>query len=368
MPNIPVTSPLGYLGVLFVISGLFLVLAGAGAVQLEKLTVKPGIKTLSLGIFVVALGLFFLLPDLNTSLSFFLTPTPTLESIVVPATDTPFGLSANISETTPAIQPAEILITDTPNAISSLGTETIPLDDLAPEIPWLPLDTNSIPSVYTYEFNITIPPFDIKSVRMALAQAVDREFIAKLANDLGYPQTRPATTFTHPNVLGRDLYEQVGLPFNPNYAQISLAAAGYPHGDGFPTITIVFNPSPAHEAIANAIAAMWHDNLGINVEVKSVGNDLNEYIAILRTDTQGLFRSGWTWDVNDPNNNMSLFLSGGQFNPTHFANAEYDQLIQEASTEFRNPAARQLLYIQAERILCEQEVVIIPIFHYTKTQ
>lgn len=256
-------------------------------------------------------------------------------------------------------------VTDTPALVSSFGTETIPLAELAPEIPWLPLDEKFIPSVYTYQFNVTIPPFDSRSVRTALAQAIDREAIVNLAKDLGYLQLLPATTFTHPNVLGRDLYGQVGFRFDPIAARTSLAAVGYPHGEGFPTITLVTSPAADHQAIANAVAVMWRDNLGINVEVQTIGNNFNEYIAHLRTDTPGLFRFGWAWDVNDPNNNMTTFLSESESNLTQFANAEYDRLVEEAAAEFRDPATRQLLYIQAERILCEQEVAIIPVFYYS---
>ena len=43
--------------------------------------------------------------------------------------------------------------------------------------------------------------------------------MADLANALGYVQARPATVFTPADTLGRALYGQVGLSFDPDRAR-----------------------------------------------------------------------------------------------------------------------------------------------------
>jgi oligopeptide transport system substrate-binding protein len=61
---------------------------------------------------------------------------------------------------------------------------------------------------------------------------------------------------------------------------------------------------------------------------------------------------------------LDLFYSENEYNFAHFSDSEYDRLIDEAEALADDPAARQALYIEAERILCEQESVIIPLYHY----
>ena len=47
MPDIPVGSALDYVGVLLLVFGFFLIVAGLGIIKIEKITVKPGIELLS---------------------------------------------------------------------------------------------------------------------------------------------------------------------------------------------------------------------------------------------------------------------------------------------------------------------------------
>ena len=57
MPSIPISSPLGYLGVFLSILGFFLVVAGAGILNVEKISVKPGRATWVMGILLAIIGL-----------------------------------------------------------------------------------------------------------------------------------------------------------------------------------------------------------------------------------------------------------------------------------------------------------------------
>jgi ABC-type oligopeptide transport system substrate-binding subunit len=59
-----------------------------------------------------------------------------------------------------------------------------------------------------------------------------------------------------------------------------------------------------------------------------------------------------------------IFHSGSQTNYGKFSNSEFDQLVDSAAKS-KNPAERQELYIRAERLLCETEAAVIPIYHAT---
>ena len=68
MPNIPVSSPLNYVGVFLLILGFFLVLSGFRIIKIEKVTVTPGRKTWGVGLVMLAIGIVFLLPEISGTL------------------------------------------------------------------------------------------------------------------------------------------------------------------------------------------------------------------------------------------------------------------------------------------------------------
>lgn len=57
MPSIPISSPFGYLGVFLSILGFFLIVAGVGILNVEKISVKPGRVTWGMGILLAIIGL-----------------------------------------------------------------------------------------------------------------------------------------------------------------------------------------------------------------------------------------------------------------------------------------------------------------------
>jgi serine/threonine protein kinase/ABC-type branched-subunit amino acid transport system substrate-binding protein len=284
------------------------------------------------------------------------------------------GLTANNSSSDPGVSqiPADFDFFQ----VSSLseengflpGIETVPLADLAPEYPWLPLEASHVPAVYAYHFEVNTPPFDNPLVRQALAAATDREALVAIARDLGFAEVEPATTLLHQDSLGRDLYNQVGTPFDPELARQLLAEAGYPGGAGFPPITVATSAGPNHETLANAIAEMWRDLLGIDV-APEVTDTFGAFMAELDRGAHGLFRLAYTADENDPRSILDPFaLSDGVYNYSHVTNAELDGVLERAAASLDFPATRQRLYIRAEQILATEEVSTLPIFHYYVNQ
>jgi oligopeptide transport system substrate-binding protein len=74
-----------------------------------------------------------------------------------------------------------------------------------------------------------------------------------------------------------------------------------------------------------------------------------------------VFRLGWGADFPAPDNFMNLFTSYSENNHTGWANPHYDDVVQRAARE-PDPARRQALYDEAQRILCEEDVPIVPLF------
>jgi serine/threonine protein kinase/tetratricopeptide (TPR) repeat protein len=254
------------------------------------------------------------------------------------------------------------------------GVETGSLDRMQPQIPWLPADAAATGS-YLYYFRTDTPPFDNLQVRQALVTAVDREAIAELARSMDYQDVLPATTFAHPAMLGRDLYGDVGLAYDPTQARTLLAAAGYENGSSFPTITIVTNPATVgerHTAIAEAVAQMWRDVLSIPVEVKVLDVSFADYVKHVSIADPGLYRFGYAPDEDAGNDPFSHFLewlgTGGSLNFSDFSSFGLDAILDAAQVNADNVVTRQQYYIEADRVVTEKETAVLPLFHYMQQQ
>jgi oligopeptide transport system substrate-binding protein len=226
------------------------------------------------------------------------------------------------------------------------------------------METSARPGSYYFLFNLSTPPFSNALVRRSFAAAIDRGALAGLAQDLGATDPRPATTFTPPETLGRDLYNAVGISFHPSQARELLAQAGYTDLGTFPTVTLITNPgaNDINVRISEEMIRMWQTHLGINVNLEVVSGG---YFDRVQSDPTEIYFSNWAADYNDPDDFLlENFRTGSLYNYNHFSNLAFDELVDRAAAA-GDPGARQELYIQAERILCETEAAVIPIYHTT---
>ncbi len=211
-----------------------------------------------------------------------------------------------------------------------------------------------------YYFNTKRPPVDNVLVRKAIAAAIERQILVKLGTE---GDKEPATTFTRPSILGSGAAsEDIGIRFNPLQAKKWLTAAGYPDGEGFPDITLTFYPE--HRLIAYPLKDFLKHYLHINVKLQEVS--VEEYERLLyQSSLPHIFVFPWFADYPDPNN----FLHE-TFHPFHSPNVVgwddtgFIELVEKAKV-VRDPKKREALYQQAERIICEEEVVVIPLYYST---
>lgn len=288
-------------------------------------------------------------------------PTP------APPTDTPSPIPPTPIPPTFTPEPTSTA-TPIPSPTPFPGLVVLPVDTLGKSIPWLPMENAARPGTYYFYFNLSKPPFNSVLVRQAFTAAIDREALVLTADKYGAKDPRPATTFTPPETLGRDLYNEVGIPFNPAHAKELLAQAGYTDASKFPPVTLLINvggdAAPGfHVKITDEMVKMWKQFLGINVTVEVIS--WNPYLERIDSNPSEIFRITWAADYNDPDNFLrEIFNSGSQYNYGNFSNSEFDELVDRAAKR-HDPAERQELYIQAERLLCETEAALIPIFHST---
>lgn len=217
--------------------------------------------------------------------------------------------------------------------------------------------------VYYYVFNTRKAPFDNPKVRQAFSLAVSREALVKNVVKGG---KQPAYAWVAPGLAnpatGRDFREEGGnyAAENAQLAQKLLAEAGFPDGRNLPPVTILFNTSEMHKAIAEALQEMWKQNLGVEVTLTN-----QESKVFLASRTQGEFqiaRASWVGDYADPMTFMDVFKDSG--NDARYDNPAYNRLVEQAQSTLDQSVRMQAMH-EAEKILFD-DAVIIPIYYTTQ--
>ena len=241
-----------------------------------------------------------------------------------------------------------------------------------------------------FMFNMDVEPVNDINVRKALSLAIDRKQIVDQVLRNG---AVPATAFVAPTfslstgetMRSMDEYGQVLPEFeiDPNAACVEeaqkyLADAGYPNGEGFPELTVLYYEGANNGNVCEAVQQMWQQNLGINVKLQ-----VQEY-AVFANQVEGtdwtIAYTGWSADYNDPMTMLSLFTSTGlneprwrykpyegcpddvTMNPDQEA---YDIAVNNAAVTMGTE--RDAYLMEAEKILME-DMVIAPTSYTTYTQ
>lgn len=238
-------------------------------------------------------------------------------------------------------------------------TQSIPLDKIP--VYQAMKDTPYVQAPYlgTYFFllNTKRPPVDDVRVRQALSMAIDR---VKLNATVLQNSNVPAYSITPPDTLG---YNPPKLfSYDVEQARQLLADAGYPNGEGWPGLELVYNTSESHRKIVVALQQMWKDALNIKVTISN-----QEWKVYLDSVTQMDFqiaRRGWIGDYVDPNNFLDLYLTDGGNNNTGFSDPRYDEMILKLAPQAKTREERYRIFREAETLLMEQ-MPILPIYTYT---
>lgn len=229
------------------------------------------------------------------------------------------------------------------------------------------------PGVYYIGLNTQRPPTDDVNVRKALAAAIDRENI--IHNEIERPWRQPMSCTTPPNILGYQPYGTCGHAYNVEAAQEYLADAGFPEGEGFPVLQLWYNRAEFNEEVMGAVANMWEENLGIQVELRTsewaVYQDYldtcNESKKELAACEFNAYRMGWVMDYGDPQNQLQIVFSpDSPYQFTGWESEYYSELMDLAASEL-DMAKREEYYREADAILCEDEVAVIPLISYDRS-
>ncbi|NUU77911.1 peptide ABC transporter substrate-binding protein [Paenibacillus xylanilyticus] len=222
-----------------------------------------------------------------------------------------------------------------------------------------------IASTYYYQFNVNEAPFNNAKIRKAFAMAIERQLIVDKVTQGGQV---PAYGFVPPGIRGengefRDEHKDDYFTENVEEAKALLAEGMKEEGyTTLPAVTLIYNTSDAHAKIALAVADMWKKNLG--VDVKTENQEWGVFLENRQNQNFQVARAGWSADYNDPYNFLEMWTTGNTNNDSKFSNEQYDKDVKE-TVKSADPAARMAAFADAEKILIQDEMGVMPIYYYT---
>jgi oligopeptide transport system substrate-binding protein len=194
--------------------------------------------------------------------------------------------------------------------------------------------------------NASLSPLNEKSVRQALACALDREM---LANELWMGYGLPALGgFVPPGMPG--FSDHIALPYDLARARLLLAEAGLPSGRNLAGISLVTRKD--RKVIAEFLQRQWRDNINHEIEIEDLGNQ--DYQNRLMRDQYSIAYAGWWADYADPDNFLRVCIYDAI--PPRLK-ADYDDLLEQAR-QTTNPSERLRIYQEMDRMLIDEALVI----------
>ena len=200
-------------------------------------------------------------------------------------------------------------------------------------------------------------------VRSALNLAIDRQ---SLVDNITKGGENPATSFVPSGIVddkgknfkSKDYYTAKG---DVDAAKALLTKAGYPNGQGFPKIEILYNTGAGHQNIAQAVQDMWKKNLNIDVTLRNVERKVQ--LDILSKEQFQISRTGWIADYADPMTFLDMWVTNGGNNNAGYSNPAYDKLIAAAKVD--TDAAKRTTELKAAQDILMADLPIISLYEYT---
>lgn len=276
---------------------------------------------------------------------------PFVEKIIYVPGSQPLGGSAE--------NPTVTLAAYLAGEYDATGSGTLNISDLQRARQEVPDEVHSYPHFQTYYvgMNTFKAPFDNLKVRQAFSHAIDRETLTStVLKDLG----SPGYTMVMKGFPGEHVDQLKDIQkYDPDLAKQLLAEAGYADGAGFPALEMWIRGPDRPEA-AEAVATMLAQNL--NIQVSIVQSEVKTFMDTLNAKELLFYWVPYQFDFVDASNFLSIWRSDGRH---AWKNEKFEELLQQADSEFDDAAKRDELFLEAERTLvedCPAVFVFHPIF------
>lgn len=225
---------------------------------------------------------------------------------------------------------------------------------------------DTILGTYYVSLNLQRDAFKDAKVRKALSLAIDRDYVA---NTIMQGTYSTADSIVGPGIVDENGYfhdngnaPYISADYEANMAEAKklLEEAGYPNGEGYPTIEYSTNDSGYHVPLAEYLQQTWGD-LGITLTISKM--EWSAFTAARRAGEYDVARNGWVMDYNDPSNMLDLFCTSNGNNDGKYSNPEFDAAID--ASRVADSAEHFAQLHKAEDILME-DMGCLPIAYYNE--
>jgi oligopeptide transport system substrate-binding protein len=222
------------------------------------------------------------------------------------------------------------------------------------------LYSHSINGLYKLVMDTNEKPFNNKSIREALAFAINRKQLADITE---YDEVKPAMALIPPAVFTenkRGYFKDNDVKKAQQYLQTGLQELGYKAVSELPVITLSYDGSESNKRMVQAIQDMWKENLGITVKLDSSALNTQNKQATQKRSEVSLRTSLNTYinPINILEQNTDSFIYGTGWN-----NKEFQTLVNQAKLTI-DKEQRLKLIKNAESVMMA-EMPIIPLDSFT---
>ena len=223
---------------------------------------------------------------------------------------------------------------------------------------------DTILGTYYVSLNLQRDAFQDAKVRKALSLAIDRDYVA---NTIMQGTYSTADSIVGPGIVDENGYfhdngnaPYISADYEANLAEAKklMEEAGYPNGEGYPTIENSTNDSGYHVPLAEYLQQAWGD-LGITLTINKM--EWSSFTPARRAGEYDVARNGWVMDYNDPSNMLDLFCTSNGNNDGKYANPDFDAAID--ASRVADSAEHFAQLHKAEDILME-DMGCLPIAYY----
>jgi oligopeptide transport system substrate-binding protein len=212
-------------------------------------------------------------------------------------------------------------------------------------------------ATYFLSFNTRLPPMDDPRWRRAIAGSIDKKAIALVVGT----EEKPACSWVPVLLEGGYSCDQATQDWSSSMAWVREQVA-----KSKVELKSSFDSNSRNTLIMEKVQADLKKNLDVRLSLNNL--DWKTYVRSL-SSPQGpaqIFRFGWLAPFLDSITHLEIFTTGNPNNYSGWSNSKYDTLVREIA-QLKSSKARAAKIREAQKILVEDEAVVIPIYHYVQT-
>ncbi len=199
-------------------------------------------------------------------------------------------------------------------------------------------------------------PLNDVRIRQAINYGFDRrKMMLYIRNSIGIPAESGFVPAGFPSF---DSTKVKGYHYDVAKALQLLKEAGYPNGEGMPSVKLL--TVPIYGDLASFIANELRQ-IGINIDVEILQKSL---LLEQTAKSEALFfRGSWIADYPDAENFLSVFYGKNPAPPnyTRYNNPTYDALYEKALSE-KNDSLRRIIYQEADQLMIK-DAPVVPLWY-----